>query len=353
MTAKISILICAHNEEKYIRTSLDSVLKESDLDIEIVVVDDRSTDTTPDILKAYSLKYPILKIITRVDDKCLENVNKGLYYMQDHGCGGQTDALNLGLLHCTGDYIARLDADDVNLPKRLKTQLAFMEKNFDVSFLACSAIRIDGDGREFGRYHSKPMKHETILENIEIFKAYAPHSSWFVRASVYHELGGYHREGFRAEDLDFMLRASELKEFKFAFLEQPLIYLRMQDGRLSTCISTRPVEHAIEAVVRHMLRLDGEVISEKTQKDIRKIISERAQDESLVNSIIAYRSLVNAYTAIKQRNLKDFFYSIYMIIKSRPKMLFKHNELSEKKLEYARDTYQYIRKESGVSNVVF
>ena len=312
MQSKISVLICAHNEEKYISTALNSVLKEKLLDLEVVVVDDRSSDRTPEILKSLVIKDARIKIITRVDVARNENIQQGLYYAVDHGYGGQTDALNLGLLHCTGDYIARLDADDVCFPERLRVQLEFMKQNPEVSFLGCSAIRIDSDGREFGTYHSEPLLHEQIIENIKNFKAYAPHSSWFVNAKLYKDLKGYNCNGFRAEDLDFMLRASELSGVKFAFLEQPLIYLRMQDNRLSTDISTRPVEHAIEAVVRNLLRLDGVEITDELQQNIRNSVSNKIKQTKLIKKIIAYRALVNAFIAMKTGKLINMIYFVLM-----------------------------------------
>lgn len=350
MRPKISILICAHNEEKYISTAIESVIIEKDLDLEVVVVDDRSTDGTSNIINNMASNDARIKVITRVDDANEEDVENGFYYMVDHGYGGQTDALNLGLKHCSGDYIARLDADDVNYPERLVRQLEFMENNPDVSFVASSATRIDSEGQEFGQYHSKPMTHEKILENIETFKAFAPHSSWFVRASVYHELDGYHSEGFRAEDYDFMLRASELKSFKFAFIEQPLIYLRMQDGRLSTRLSTVPVEHAVEALVRHMLRLDNVLVTKKIQSRIRKKVSDSINSKNIASVFIAYRSLVNGFIAIKRKNLLDLIYCLYLIIKNRPMILYNRNLLSDKKLKIALQVFQSIRQEDVLNN---
>jgi len=223
ISPEISVLMCAHNEEKFIRQALVSVLVEKDINMEVVVVNDRSTDDTKSILDEIQRNDPRLKIITRTNNKEDENITKNIFYAKDHGHGGQTDALNLGLKHCYGKYIARQDADDVSMEGRFKKQLQYMEQNPEIDFLGSSAIRIDYNGDVFGLYHSNTLDHKQIVSNLKKFRPYAPHSSWFVKRSIYEALNGYDFLGYRAEDFDFLLRVSEMHNAKFAFINVPLI----------------------------------------------------------------------------------------------------------------------------------
>lgn len=338
--------MCAHNEQTYIESSVKSVLQETEINLELVVVDDRSVDDTADILRKIAKDDKRLKIITRVDnvnDECLED---NVLFAVDHGYGGQTDALNLGLKYCEGEFIARLDADDISLPGRFVTQLNFMKKNKFIDFLGSSAHRLDNDGRVFGKYHSAALFHDEIVEKLYSFKAYCPHSSWFVRSDLYRTLNGYNENGFRAEDLDFMLRASELPKMKFGFLNEPLICLRMQDGRLSTG-TILPAEHAIFAVVCSLLRVNGYSVEKSLISDIRDMVEKEVLSLKLLKKFQAYRFLSDAYIAIKKGNFIGAFTSIFLSIKSYPVIIVDYGALSKSKLAATKAVYEKVISKIG------
>lgn len=100
---KVSVIVPVYNVEQHIRKCLDSLVNQTLKDIEIIVVDDGSTDSSASIIKEYEEKYNILK-----------------YYKKENG--GLSDARNYGLQYATGKYIAFLDSDDyadVNLYKKM------------------------------------------------------------------------------------------------------------------------------------------------------------------------------------------------------------------------------------------
>ena len=103
----ISVMMCAYNAEAYIHDAITSVLEQSFKDFEFIIVDDGSTDNTIQIIRSFSDKR--LRVI-----RCQHD------YIA---------SLNKGLRACCGDYIARIDADDMMMPHRLKTQLEVMRKN--------------------------------------------------------------------------------------------------------------------------------------------------------------------------------------------------------------------------------
>ena len=109
----VSVLLCVYNGRDVLRDSLDSILGQSFADFEFVIVDDGSTDGTPELLQQYAGRDPRIHVIRQAN-------------------AGLTRALNVGLGHCTGRYIARQDADDVSEPDRLARQLAYMKHHPDV-----------------------------------------------------------------------------------------------------------------------------------------------------------------------------------------------------------------------------
>ena len=106
---KISIIIPVFNSDKFLKDSINSILNQSYKNIEILIVYDRSSDNTYNVLLNF-----------------LNNKNIKLL----HGDGsGLVNALNIGLNNAEGEYIARMDADDISLPTRLEEQLEFLNKN--------------------------------------------------------------------------------------------------------------------------------------------------------------------------------------------------------------------------------
>ena len=107
MTNKVSILLCVYNAEAYIAEAIESTLSQTFHDFEFIIVDDGSNDCTLDIIQKY--KDERIKVIAARHD--------------------YIGSLNTGLKHCHGDYIARMDADDIMEPSRIATQVKLMDTN--------------------------------------------------------------------------------------------------------------------------------------------------------------------------------------------------------------------------------
>ena len=123
----VSVVMPTLNAEKYLAEAIDSILKQTFSDFEFLIIDGGSVDKTVSIIKSYQ-------------DKRIRLLN---------GSGKNIAAdLNIGLEAATGEYIARMDADDVALPERFAKQVDFLEKNSDVAILGSSVITIDAEGKE-------------------------------------------------------------------------------------------------------------------------------------------------------------------------------------------------------------
>jgi glycosyltransferase involved in cell wall biosynthesis len=126
----ISVLLPTWNALRYLPAAVGSILSQDSDDFEFVIIDDGSTDPTAGYLE--SLRDTRLRILRN-------SVNLGV-----------TESLNLGLNACRGEYIARMDADDIAEPDRLSTQLAFLESHTDVGIVGSSRLLIDENGQSLG-----------------------------------------------------------------------------------------------------------------------------------------------------------------------------------------------------------
>ena len=128
---KVSVLLPVHNGADYVESAVRSVMEQTLQDIEILVVDDASTDGTADILARLAAEDPRLRIERLERNQRLPR------------------ALNHGLDLCRGEYVARMDADDLCEPRRLEVQVSYLDRHPEVTLIGCSVIRIDGDGTPF------------------------------------------------------------------------------------------------------------------------------------------------------------------------------------------------------------
>lgn len=139
----VSVILPVHNGAEYVEPAIASICGQSLTEIEIIVVDDASSDATPDILAKAAARDDRIRII-RLDQ------NAGLPV-----------ALNTGLDVARAPLIARMDADDLSHPDRLKRQKDYMTAHPDLLLLATSVERIDANGRVFRR-RSTPMTPDAL-----------------------------------------------------------------------------------------------------------------------------------------------------------------------------------------------
>lgn len=127
---KLSVIIPVYNVEKYLKRCIDSVLNQTYNNLEIIVVNDGSTDLSLDICKEYEEKKKI---------KLYSQKNKG-----------QSASRNLGIEAATGDYIAFLDSDDYIEPKMYEILVDLLERHNEYEIAACAAVNEFEDGSQLG-----------------------------------------------------------------------------------------------------------------------------------------------------------------------------------------------------------
>jgi glycosyltransferase involved in cell wall biosynthesis len=187
---KISVIMLAYNSSKYISESIKSVINDPFKNLELLIVYDNSTDNTEEIINDFS----------RIDDriKIIHNENKK----------GIVGAANTGLKYSKGEYIARLDSDDINLPGRFLKELEFLDKNKDFGLVGGGYRQINSEGKFLKNVWipgAEPEKINAIL----FFENYFVQSSVMLRKSILNETGCYDENIVSTEDYNLWVRISE------------------------------------------------------------------------------------------------------------------------------------------------
>ena len=184
----MSVLITVRDNARFLAEAVDSVLAQTLTDLELVVVDDGSTDESPGILDGYAARDPRVRVFHRPPS-------------------GIAAASNFGLAQCRAELIARLDADDIAMPDRLERQVAWMETHPDLVALGGWMITIDASGRELDvrRYPTDPEAFRVAM----LASVAMAHPASILRRRAVLEVGGYRSEFNYASDYDLWLRLEE------------------------------------------------------------------------------------------------------------------------------------------------
>lgn len=143
--ALVSVIMPVYNAADYLVEAIESIRNQTYKNWELIMVDDGSTDESWKILKTYAKKYKRIKIYRFAK-------NKGLAY-----------ALNKALDKAKGYYIARMDADDISLPKRFETQIAYLEQNNRLVAVGSQVELINENGKRIG-FKKFPQVHDKLYE---------------------------------------------------------------------------------------------------------------------------------------------------------------------------------------------
>ena len=212
LRSTVSVIVPVFNGEKYIRESLDSILAQTYPPLEILVMDDASTDSTPSILRSYGDRLQVIR----------QDKNRGIY-------GNAND----GIARAQGDYIAIYHADDVYLPDMIEREVEFLDRHKDAGAVFSNMTFIGPTSEEFGKLElppevqgGGPLKYGVILNAL---LHYTNHflmcPTAMVRASVYREIGAYRDDVFRnTSDMEMWLRIA--KHYPLGILEDRLLRYR-------------------------------------------------------------------------------------------------------------------------------
>jgi glycosyltransferase involved in cell wall biosynthesis len=278
-----------HNGEPFVGAAVESILRQSWRHWEFVIIDDASTDGTPQRLAGF--RDPRLRVI------------------RNPGNLGLTASLNRGLEFARGEMVARQDADDLSHPERLSRQVAFLRAHPSVAAVGSQARLIDRRGRSLGR-KDFPLGHRSIVFAHLLDNALAHSAVTFRRAAV-REAGGYD-ETFRAsQDYELWSRLGE--RHLLANLRERLVTLRVLEGSITR--THRQPELIRRIQDEHFARLfPGRTVREEELDLIGKFRS-RVEPEALPRFHALLDDLLAAYGAAwpETRLTADFCRTLALI----------------------------------------
>ncbi|QQS47673.1 MAG: glycosyltransferase family 2 protein [Acidobacteriota bacterium] len=202
---KISVILPAYNAEKYISEAIESVLNQTWPNLELIVVDDGSTDGTAGIVRSFG--------------------DQVRYLYQSNA--RQAAARNNGIKHSAGEYLAFIDADDTWMPEKLERQMGLHQSMPGLGMIYCSINEIDRQGRHMRTVPA--LLRGSVMQEILLGRGgFAGGSTMLVPRSVIEEVGLFDEMLPPVEDTDIIWRIAAIRPIDF--IEDPLASYRIHSG---------------------------------------------------------------------------------------------------------------------------
>ena len=238
---KVSVIMPVYNGEKFVAQAVESVLSQSFIDFEFIIIDDASTDNTSQVLRQFD--DPRIKLVTNS-----ENI-------------GIARSRNKGLKISHGEYIAVQDADDISHPDRFALQAKFLDEHPDMAAVGSWYVVIDEEGEELGRV--KLWTRNDDIRAVLLKKNQFAHGSAMIRRECLEAIGGYRHIEY-CTDYDLFLRLAE--RYKLANLPRYLYKWRKHADQKAT---NSELSRFYAQMVREAARERGKLPEEHDGKKIK------------------------------------------------------------------------------------
>jgi len=213
----VSIVMPVYNAQDYLEEALESIIGQTYPKIEIIIVDDNSSDSSLEIVRQFKVKYKGMKI-------------KIVALKRRLNSGGDRCA-NEGIKFARGKYIARMDADDIATPKRIETQVEFLESHTNTFLVGSNAYVIDKEGKIIGE-KLEPLSNEDIYKSYFRFHPLIHPTCMFRR--LLKNKSAFKYQIKHSANNDYLTFFKLIcKGYKFANIEEKLLYFRVH-GRNAT-----------------------------------------------------------------------------------------------------------------------
>lgn len=307
----VSVIMPVYNSEKYLAEAIESILSQTYPHFEFLVANDGSTDSSQEILGAYARKDARIRVT------CSE---------QNYG---YVRHLNECILRARGEYIARMDSDDVALPDRLALQVDFLRRHPEVAVVGSSSITISDVGTEIGlvprngspgtllwqSFFTNPLSHPTVMfRKSEVVKA-----------------GMYDHARIPAEDYELWSRV--LRHTSIANIEQPLLRYRVHPMSVSALKEDLQMMNFSQALKDHWQHFCNMSVSDSMVAFLKGYHRGCTVEPGL--SRTAFYLIVRLYfqilrkTGIQRTIERDAFGKLlYLALRSREASVFTFAELS-------------------------
>ncbi len=268
----VSVLLAVSNGEQHLRAALESVLWQTVSDLELIVVDDGSTDATPEVLA--EVEDARLRVL-RNDERL-----------------GLATSLNRGLDEARGRYVARLDADDIAFPRRLERQLQRMVSGSQVAVVGSAVLDLDASGRP-GTLHLMPCGSVAVRWAALVGSPFF-HPSVLVDREVLERHGlRYDPEYLESEDYDLWTRL--LVHAEGDNLRAPLVLYRVHPGQASQARRSLQRDFQRRVALREIRGVAPELDPERAELAWRVGAGEKIGVDRLEDGAAAYVELLHAF----------------------------------------------------------
>lgn len=279
---KVSVIIPTYNRKLMIVECLESVLAQTYKDLEIIIVDDGSTDNTEDVLRPYSGRITYIKQSNQ----------------------GNAAARNTGIKVVKGELVAFQDSDDLWVQDKLGKQVRYLDEHPDVDMVCGNGV-IFGNTKDVGRFvisekRAKILEKNGINLKDNFMKSTIRTPTIVIKKKVLDELGGFDPNLRVCVDGDFSLRF--LTKYKAAFMNEVLFRLRKHDDNLSADREQR---------LLHSIKLINKLLTDKPE--LEDIIGREN-----INKRLAYRYYKLAKTYMKKRKRAEARDSIDNAVRLMP-----------------------------------
>lgn len=292
MNKLVSVIIPCYNGEKFIDQSIESVYIQDYTPVELIVVDDESTDGSADRIKSWQSRFA-------------EKGNNLKYvHQKNRGLGG---AIDTGLKYVTGDYLSLLDADDVFLPGAIRKKAEFLDANPDYAGVRNNGWRISGENRSLFACNESEKEITDLFTALTFGKTYNWAGSYMVRTSVLFD--AYPDRNINPSRLgqNFQILLPVAYRRKFGYIDEPLMEYRIQ-----------PESHAYAT--------DPEV-------QYRKIVTNSMGWRDIYRSVLEW--------LVEDQNQRDFYLNGYDSVFHRASM---YRAIEAHKPEAIRRHYLQLKK---------
>ena len=208
----VSVIIPTYNRATLVAEAVESILAQTYDELEVIVVDDGSTDETPSVLEEY----------VRRDDRVrsIRQNNRGV-----------AAARNAGLAHAKGTLMSFCDSDDLWLPNKLERQVAYLQQHPDAGLVFSDVMSVQGDQTETPSYFAERPPYAGLVFPALLERNFIPTSSVVVRKRCLDAVGGFDGSLAPSEDYDLWLRVCQ--RFPVGYVPEVLVKVRRHAGNLT------------------------------------------------------------------------------------------------------------------------
>lgn len=249
---KVSIVMSVYNGGSYLQESVDSILNQTFINFEFIIIDDCSQDDSWALLTNYAIRDRRIRLLRNPQ-------NMGL-----------TKSLNKGLNLAQGEYIARQDADDISMPTRFEKQVAWLTEHPETTLVSSEIQRIRPNGT-FGKVSARACSFDLLAWHLLFHNHLGGHSQVMFRRQSVLDLGGYNEAYRYSQDYELWCRLAKIGEF--TVLPEALLHQRFHTASISASKRAEQSALVFKQVAHNINQLTGKALSQAEVENLHRFWS--------------------------------------------------------------------------------